>query len=75
MMFFIVYNIGELVVITSNTTTLVNNLSVLRTIRTEAHRINSSYEDSYTFKMIVFQFINYYGSIIYIAFFKGRSVE
>ena len=25
--------------------------------------------------MIVFQFINYYGSIFYIAFFKGRLVD
>ena len=43
-------------------------------VRVEAHRTNTSYEDSYTFKMIVFQFLNFYGSIIYIAFFKGRSV-
>jgi len=41
----------------------------------EAHRTETSYQDSYTFKMIVFQFINFYGSIIYIAFFKGRSAD
>jgi len=40
----------------------------------EAHRTHTSYEDSFTIKMIVFQFINFYGSIIYIAFFKGRSL-
>lgn len=41
----------------------------------EKHKTYTSHEDSYTFKMIVFQFINYYGSIIYIAYFKGRYVK
>jgi len=49
--------------------------SILLCFFAEAHRTNTSYEDSYTFKMIVFQFINFYGSIFYIAFFKGRSVQ
>ncbi|ELU07316.1 hypothetical protein CAPTEDRAFT_153860 [Capitella teleta] len=38
----------------------------------ENHRTYTEYEDSFTMKMFLFQFINYYGSIFYIAFFKGR---
>lgn len=38
----------------------------------EHHRTQSSYENSYTFKMFWFQFFNYYSSLIYTAFFKGR---
>ena len=35
-------------------------------------RTDSEYEDSLTFKMFIFQFINYYATLFYIAFFKGR---
>ena len=38
----------------------------------ELHRTTTEYEDSFTFKMYLFQFINFYSSIFYIAFFKGR---
>ncbi|XP_064081291.1 anoctamin-5-like isoform X3 [Macrobrachium nipponense] len=38
----------------------------------EVPRTQTEYEDSYTLKMFLFQFINYYASLIYIAFFKGR---
>ena len=38
----------------------------------ERPRTDTEYEDSFTFKMFLFQFINYYSSIFYIAFFKGR---
>lgn len=38
----------------------------------ELHRTNSSYENSLTIKMYLFQFVNFYASIFYIAFFKGR---
>ena len=38
----------------------------------EYHRTDSNYEDSLTIKMYLFQFVNYYASIFYIAFFKGR---
>ncbi len=33
-------------------------------------RTQADYENSYTFKMFLFQFINYYSSLIYTAFFK-----
>ncbi|XP_067897885.1 anoctamin-7-like isoform X2 [Heterodontus francisci] len=40
----------------------------------EMHRTQSKYEDAFIFKVFVFQFINFYSSPIYIAFFKGRFV-
>ena len=40
----------------------------------EMPRTFTEYEDSFTFKMFLFQFVNFYGTIIYIAFFKGRWV-
>ncbi|XP_076812548.1 anoctamin-7-like isoform X1 [Clavelina lepadiformis] len=40
----------------------------------EMHRTQTQYEDSLTFKVFVFQFVNYYSSIFYIAFFKGKFV-
>ena len=39
---------------------------------TELHRTETEYEDSYTFKMYFFAFVNYYSSSFYVAFFKGR---
>ncbi|KAK8378725.1 hypothetical protein O3P69_009442 [Scylla paramamosain] len=38
----------------------------------EVPRTETEYEDSFTLKMFLFQFVNYYSSLIYIAFFKGR---
>ena len=38
----------------------------------EHHRTQTDYENSYTFKMFLFQFMNYYLSLMYTAFFKGR---
>lgn len=34
----------------------------------------SAYEDSFTWKMALFQFVNTFASIIYIAFFKSQSI-
>ncbi|KAL7039822.1 hypothetical protein ACKWTF_000129 [Chironomus riparius] len=41
----------------------------------ENPRTQTEYEDSYTFKIFVFEFMNYYSSLIYIAFFKGRFFD
>ena len=41
---------------------------------TEMHRTQSEFDDNLTFKVFLFQFINFYSSIFYIAFFKGRFV-
>nr|XP_006823057.1 PREDICTED: anoctamin-4-like [Saccoglossus kowalevskii] len=38
----------------------------------EMHRTETEWEDSFTFKMYLFSFVNYYSSIFYIAFFKGQ---
>ena len=39
---------------------------------TEMHRTQTQYEDAFTFKVFVFQFVNFYSSPFYVAFFKGR---
>ncbi|XP_065345514.1 anoctamin-4-like isoform X2 [Cloeon dipterum] len=38
----------------------------------ENPRTQTEFEDSFTFKIFVFEFMNFYSSLIYIAFFKGR---
>ncbi|CAG9794484.1 unnamed protein product [Diatraea saccharalis] len=38
-------------------------------------RTQTEYEDSYTFKIFFFEFMNFYSSLIYIAFFKGRFYD
>lgn len=40
----------------------------------ELPRTNTDYENSLTLKMFLFQFVNYYSSCFYIAFFKGKAV-
>ncbi|MBN3298497.1 ANO7 protein, partial [Amia calva] len=42
--------------------------------RWEMHRTQTKYEDAFILKVFVFQFINFYSSPVYIAFFKGRFV-
>uniref|UniRef100_T1J757 Anoctamin n=1 Tax=Strigamia maritima TaxID=126957 RepID=T1J757_STRMM len=37
----------------------------------ERPRTQTEYENSFTFKMFLFQSVNFYSSLIYIAFFKG----
>jgi len=41
----------------------------------ERPRTQSEYEQSFTFKMFFFQCINFYSSLIYIAFFKGKFFQ
>lgn len=38
----------------------------------EMHRTQVEFDNSLTLKMYLFQFVNYYSSFFYIAFFKGR---
>ena len=38
----------------------------------EMHRTQSEFDDNLTFKVFIFQFINFYSSLIYVAFFKGK---
>ncbi|XP_040571122.1 anoctamin-1 isoform X1 [Lepeophtheirus salmonis] len=40
----------------------------------ELHRTQTQFDDSLSLKIYLLQFVNYYASIFYIAFFKGRFV-
>lgn len=40
----------------------------------EMHRTQTEFDDSLTLKMYLLEFINYYASIFYIAFCKGKLV-
>ncbi|XP_078281128.1 anoctamin-7 [Rhinoraja longicauda] len=42
--------------------------------RWEMHRTQTQFEDAFTFKVFVFQFVNFYSSPFYVAFIKGRFV-
>ncbi|NP_996914.1 anoctamin-7 isoform X1 [Mus musculus] len=42
--------------------------------RWEMHRTQTEFEDAFTLKVFIFQFVNFYASPVYIAFFKGRFV-
>lgn len=41
---------------------------------TEIPRTHMEYENRLTMKMFLFQFVNYYSSCFYVAFFKGKFV-
>lgn len=47
----------------------------IRLTNYENPRTHTEYEDSYTFKIFFFEFMNFYSSLIYIAFFKGRFYD
>lgn len=40
----------------------------------ELQRTQTEFDDSLAVKIYMFQFVNYYSSIFYIAFFKGKFV-
>uniref|UniRef100_A0A672H7N9 Anoctamin n=1 Tax=Salarias fasciatus TaxID=181472 RepID=A0A672H7N9_SALFA len=42
--------------------------------RWEMHRTQTKYEDMFILKVFIFQFVNFYSSPVYIAFFKGRFI-
>ncbi|XP_056330037.1 anoctamin-7 [Danio aesculapii] len=42
--------------------------------RWEMHRTQTEYENAFILKVFIFQFVNFYSSPVYIAFFKGRFV-
>ncbi|KAK6303538.1 hypothetical protein J4Q44_G00259920 [Coregonus suidteri] len=46
----------------------------LQLTKWEMQRTQTQYEDAFTFKVFVFQFVNFYSSPFYVAFFKGRFV-
>uniref|UniRef100_A0A8C5EQA1 Anoctamin n=1 Tax=Gouania willdenowi TaxID=441366 RepID=A0A8C5EQA1_GOUWI len=42
--------------------------------RWEMHRTQTQYDNAFIFKVFIFQFVNFYSSPFYVAFFKGRFV-
>ena len=40
----------------------------------ELHRSQTGFENALTLKIYLFEFVNYYASIFYIAFFKGHFI-
>ncbi|CAH8457624.1 unnamed protein product [Schistosoma rodhaini] len=40
----------------------------------EMHRTQSEFDNQLIFKVFLFQFVNFYSSIFYVAFFKGQMV-
>lgn len=38
----------------------------------ELHRTQTDFDDNFIVKMYLFQFFNFYTSLFYIAFFKGK---
>ena len=53
-------------------TTGLQSSSMFENCFLELHKHQSTYDDSLIIKIYLFQFMNFYGSIFYIAFFKGR---
>ncbi|XP_030764358.1 anoctamin-4 [Sitophilus oryzae] len=73
-------------IVTSVTAALINLIFIMSLTRVyhrlaiyltnlENPRTHTEYEDSYTFKIFLFEFMNFYSSLIYIAFFKGRFFD
>jgi len=44
----------------------------LKLTQWEMHRTQTEFDDQLIFKVFIFQFVNFYSSIIYVGFFKGR---
>ena len=38
------------------------------------HKTQTEFENHLTFKVFIFQFINFYASLFYIAFIKGKFI-
>uniref|UniRef100_A0A8C2D4N1 Anoctamin n=1 Tax=Cyprinus carpio TaxID=7962 RepID=A0A8C2D4N1_CYPCA len=49
-------------------------IMILNNVYEKLPRTKTEYENSLTLKMFLFQFVNYYSSCFYIAFFKGKVV-
>lgn len=64
-----VLNLGMIMILSKVYTKLAQILT-----HWEMHRTQSQYEDMFIVKVFIFQFVNFYSSPVYIAFFKGRFV-
>ncbi|CAH3105191.1 unnamed protein product [Pocillopora meandrina] len=79
------YNMGAVNMATSGTAALLNLITIMLLnkvyeklaeilTRWEMPRTQTELEDIFSFKMYLFQFVNFYSSLFYIAFFKLRAV-
>ncbi|XP_047493990.1 anoctamin-1-like isoform X1 [Penaeus chinensis] len=73
------------IIFTSTTAAFINLICIMifnqvyarvaeRLTELELQRTQTEFDDSLTLKIYMLQFINYYSSIFYIAFFKGKMV-
>ncbi|KAL3080570.1 hypothetical protein niasHS_013764 [Heterodera schachtii] len=69
--------------VTSGTAAMINLIFILimnffysklalKLTEWECPRTQSEFDNSYTFKVFLFQFVNFYSSLFYIAFIKGK---
>uniref|UniRef100_A0A914HN77 Anoctamin n=1 Tax=Globodera rostochiensis TaxID=31243 RepID=A0A914HN77_GLORO len=69
--------------VTSGTAAMINLIFILimnffysklalKLTNWECPRTQTEFDNSYTFKVFLFQFVNFYSSLFYIAFIKGR---
>nr|CAD2192904.1 unnamed protein product [Meloidogyne enterolobii] len=74
---------SQAVIFTSATAALINLIFIMsmnyfynklayKLTNWEYPRTQSEFDNSFTFKVFLFQFVNFYSSLFYIAFFKGR---
>ncbi|XP_036393347.1 anoctamin-7 [Megalops cyprinoides] len=79
---FFIFSAGRIASLTGSVLNLVVILLLSRVYtylaqvltRWEMHRTQTKYEDAFILKVFIFQFVNFYSSPVYIAFFKGRFV-
>uniref|UniRef100_A0A1A7WND2 Anoctamin n=1 Tax=Iconisemion striatum TaxID=60296 RepID=A0A1A7WND2_9TELE len=64
-----VVNLGLILLMGQVYTALAEQLT-----KWEMHRTQTQYDNAFTFKVFIFQFVNFYSSPFYVAFFKGRFV-
>uniref|UniRef100_A0A674AUV5 Anoctamin n=1 Tax=Salmo trutta TaxID=8032 RepID=A0A674AUV5_SALTR len=79
---FLIFSAGRIASLTGSVLNLLVILMLSRVYiylaqiltRWEMHRTQTKYEDMFILKVFIFQFVNFYSSPVYIAFFKGRFV-
>lgn len=64
-----ILNLGMIMILNEVYTKLAHFLTEMEMPRTQ-----TEFDNSLTLKMFLLQFVNYYSSIFYIAFFKGRFI-
>ena len=52
----------------------IYNLLAFWLTEKELHRTQTGFDDALTLKIYLFQFVNYYSTIFYVAFVKGQRL-